>query len=142
MKVTGKISKIHWVLLALAGIFLLALGLLYMRAYTFAPGTDYTIVCSRPTEEIVTPKPKGPININTADLDQLMTLKGIGPALAQRILDYRKEHGPFSSVEELLEVKGIGESTLEKFRDHVTIAAPPPEVQEGETAHEENTGGR
>lgn len=126
MKVTGKITKTNWVLLGLAGIFLLALGLLYGRAYETAPGADYTIVCARPTEEIVTPEPKGPLDINTAGLDELTELNGIGPALAQRILDYRAENGPFTTVEELMEVKGIGENTLERFRDHVTVGAPSP----------------
>lgn len=140
MKVTGK--RIHWALLGLAGIFLLALGLLYGRAYETAPGTDYTIVTARPAEEDVTPEPKGPVDINTADLDALVSLKGIGPALAQRILDYREAHGPFASVEELLEVKGIGESTLEKFRDHVTVGGASSASQEGENTHEEDPSGR
>lgn len=55
------------------------------------------------------------VNINTASADELSnSLKGVGPAKAQAIIDYRTQYGPFKSVEELAEVKGIGPSTLEK----------------------------
>jgi competence protein ComEA len=63
----------------------------------------------------------GPINVNTATLDQLETLPGIGPALGQRIIDYREQHGPFQSVEDLLEVSGIGEKRLADLQDQVTV---------------------
>jgi competence protein ComEA len=59
------------------------------------------------------------INLNTATLAELDSLPGIGPVLAQRIIDYREEHGPFQSVDELLNVKGIGSELLEKIRDLV-----------------------
>jgi len=63
----------------------------------------------------------GPVNLNTATLDQLETLPGIGPALGQRIIDYREEHGPFQSVDDLLNVSGIGEKRLEDLRSGVTV---------------------
>jgi competence protein ComEA len=63
----------------------------------------------------------GPVNLNTATLDQLETLPGIGPALGQRIIDYREEHGPFRSVDDLLNVSGIGEKRLEDLRSGVTV---------------------
>ena len=58
-----------------------------------------------------------PIDINRATLDDLITLPGIGPALAQRIIDYRSEHGPFRSVEELERVSGIGPQTVSGLID-------------------------
>ncbi|MDE7263021.1 MAG: helix-hairpin-helix domain-containing protein [Oscillospiraceae bacterium] len=115
-------------MLALAGAFLIALVLLYRQAAAVAPGTDYTISTQRQAAEPVTPEPpepEGPIDINTAGADELQKLTGIGPALAQRIIDYRTEHGPFQSVEELLEVKGIGEANLAKFREDVVAGGVP-----------------
>ncbi|SDN91428.1 competence protein ComEA [Actinomyces ruminicola] len=63
----------------------------------------------------------GRININTATAAQLEGLPGIGPALAQRIVDYRTEHGPFTSVDELMSVSGIGAAKLEGLRDEATV---------------------
>mgnify|MGYP002249432585 CR=1 FL=1 len=59
------------------------------------------------------------LNINIAESDELQTLKGVGPVTAQRIIDYRNQIGRFDNVDQLLEVKGIGEKTLAKFRDQV-----------------------
>lgn len=61
------------------------------------------------------------VNINTADAERLATLKGIGPALAQRIIEYREQNGGFKSVDELKNVRGIGEKKFAAFKDKVTI---------------------
>lgn len=61
------------------------------------------------------------VNINTASSAELDKLPRIGPKVAQRIIDYRKEHGPFKRVEELMKVKGIGEKTFARLKDLVTI---------------------
>jgi competence protein ComEA len=63
---------------------------------------------------------QGPVNINTATLAELEVLPGIGPVSAQRIIDFRNERGPFSTVEQLVEVKGIGEKSLDKLRPLVS----------------------
>jgi competence protein ComEA len=65
--------------------------------------------------------PGGMVNINAAGLTELDTLPGIGPVTAQKILDWRTSHGAFSSVDELLEVDGIGEKTLADIAPHVTL---------------------
>ncbi len=61
------------------------------------------------------------ININYATLEELESLPGIGPVLAQRIIEYRETYGPFVDIEELLNVEGIGESLLEQIRDLITV---------------------
>lgn len=66
------------------------------------------------------------VNLNTATAEQLETLPGIGPDLAQRILDYRTDNGPFKTIDGLLNVKGIGEGKLAKFRDQVTVGISDP----------------
>lgn len=74
-----------------------------------------------PAETTAEPTAPEIININTATTQQLETLPGIGPALAQRIVDYRAEHGDFSAPEELINVKGIGESKLLDILDLITV---------------------
>jgi competence protein ComEA len=61
------------------------------------------------------------VNLNTATAEQLDTLPGVGPVTAQKILDWRAAHGAFSSVDELLEVDGIGDKTLADLAPHVTL---------------------
>ncbi|MCX7653570.1 MAG: helix-hairpin-helix domain-containing protein [Fervidobacterium sp.] len=63
----------------------------------------------------------GKIDINTADIDELQKLPGIGPTKARAILDYRKNIGKFKSVEEIKNVKGIGEKTYEKLKDLIEV---------------------
>ena len=63
----------------------------------------------------------GRVNLNTAGVAQLDAVKGIGPAIAQRIVDHRNRNGPFSSVDDLLDVPGIGPKTLTKMRDQLVV---------------------
>ncbi len=61
------------------------------------------------------------VNLNTASVEQLDTLPGVGPVTAQAIVGWRSDHGRFSSIDDLLEVKGIGDATLAELRDRVTV---------------------
>lgn len=65
--------------------------------------------------------PAGPLHLNTATLEQLDALPGVGPSTAQKIIDFRQEHGAFTSVDELDAVPGIGPARLEQLRE---VAAP------------------
>ncbi|HLF27474.1 MAG TPA: helix-hairpin-helix domain-containing protein [Anaerolineae bacterium] len=65
--------------------------------------------------------PGAPIDINTATLEQLDALPGIGPAIAQRIIDYRQANGPFTALDQIKEVKGIGDALFEKIKDLITV---------------------
>ena len=61
------------------------------------------------------------ININTASVEELQTLKGIGPATAKSIILYREEYGVFSAIEEIMNVKRIGEKTFAKIKERITV---------------------
>ena len=61
------------------------------------------------------------VNINAADLNQLDALPGIGPALAQRIIDYRESNGPFGAVEDIKNVSGIGDKKFDALKDLITV---------------------
>ena len=64
-----------------------------------------------------------PVNLNTATQAQLETLPGIGAAAAKRILEYRQKNGGFKKIEELMNVKGIGEKSFLKLKPLITVAA-------------------
>ena len=68
-----------------------------------------------------TPPVSGPVNINTATADELNALPGIGPKFAERIVAYRTEHGPFSSVNDLARVRGIGRKKMQELRSKVRV---------------------
>jgi comEA protein len=66
--------------------------------------------------------PLKPININTANSEELQQVPGIGPATAEKILQMRKSYGTFKSVDDLLAIKGIGKKRLEKMRKYLTVS--------------------
>jgi comEA protein len=74
-------------------------------------------------ETAVTPTPNQParVHINSATVEELETLPGIGPSLAQAIIDYRDEHGPFASLDDLDNVPGMGPAKLDAIREQVVF---------------------
>lgn len=89
------------------------------------PSSSATVsVPSGTSADVPTPTSSAPIfplNINTATAEQLDLLPDIGPILAKRIVDYRQQFGPYTSVEDLLYVNGIGEKTLSKILQYITV---------------------
>ena len=120
-------NRISLWLLVITLVFLSGLAGFYIGRNTNRGNVDIEVL--KPSVSATSPSETGAteatlpgkININTADFTQLQTLPGIGPVIAQRIIDYRTEFGPFESVYDLISVKGIGLSTLEKMLDQITV---------------------
>ena len=67
------------------------------------------------------PNPTAKVNINTATVDQLTALPGVGPKLAARIVEHRQKTGGFKSTQELMNVKGVGEKNFTKIQSYLTV---------------------
>jgi competence protein ComEA len=80
------------------------------------PAAESTSAPAAPQEKI-----DGKININVASLSTLQELSGVGPAIAGRIVDYRETKGPYKTIADIKNVKGIGEKTYEKLKDLITV---------------------
>ena len=113
----GKITKTEWLLLGMTGLFLcVLLGLfLHDRRADMPVETEVQV----PQEEIV--PDLSPLDLNTATAEELAALPGIGPELAGRIVACREERGGFGSVEEIMEVSGIGEGKFAALKDRITV---------------------
>lgn len=65
-----------------------------------------------------------PVNLNTATVEQLATIPGVGPKMAERIIDYRQKNGGFKKVEDLMNVSGVGEKSFLKMKPLITVTGP------------------
>lgn len=104
----------------------LALGVFAAGCFTGTPvWADHHEAAEKTAEaaEEQMPEAAGPIDINTADAAALQTLSGIGETKAAAIIAHREANGPFATVDDLQNVKGIGEKTLEKLKEHITVGA-------------------
>ena len=94
---------------------ILLTGLFIYRAFLFEPVELGTIA---PIEQ---GQGNGKVNINTADADTLTMIPGIGPAIAERIIQYREKYGPFHKTEDIKKVSGIGDKTYEEIRKYIKV---------------------
>ena len=74
----------------------------------------------------VTATATAPVNLNTATVEQLATIPGVGPKMAERIIDYRQKNGGFKKVEDLMNVSGVGEKSFLKMKPLITVTAAKP----------------
>ena len=101
------IAKSNWVVLT--AFFLAAISILNMKP-VFAGSKDVQIETQAKA-----------VNINTAGSQELQVLRGVGPAIAERIIQYRQEHGRFEHAEDLTKVHGIGQAKFQKIKAQVSI---------------------
>lgn len=118
MEKMGKATKTEKILLLITALFLCVVLAEFSGTRPDDVSGGYTVETERTTTwEMEVHR----VNINTADAQELQTLHGIGEVLAQRIIERRESVGPYRSVEELLEVSGIGPTKLEGLRRQVVI---------------------
>ena len=117
MRAKLKAVRTELILLGLTAVFLGVLWGVSARDRAVPEAVTVSTEADLPPEEIELVL----VDLNTAGVEELTTLPGIGESLAKRIIDYRTAHGPFESPEGLLEVSGIGEKKLEELRDHITV---------------------
>lgn len=141
-----KAKLLRWgLLLCCAGFLLFGLGLYFGRTTGGTvlyqrPATASSVAAEAPEAPEAPETPEAPeepaapeetatepegmasrVNLNTADAAALESLPGIGPALAQRIIDYRTANGPFQTTAEIQDVRGIGAGIYEKIKDSITV---------------------
>ena len=114
-------KKPQWILIGITVIFIFLLTGVFIGRNTagaYIPVNDITDTVSQ--EQNLN---NGQIDINTATLEQLQMIPGIGEAIAQRIIDYRAENGGFDTIEEILNVSGIGEKKFEQIKPRIKVGS-------------------
>ena len=122
-----KFSKVEWAAIAITTVALILMATVTL----YDPGGDYVIMTDHAPRAVPSSTPRvfvldEPIDLNTATLEELQLLTGIGETKAQAILDYRESNGPFTALEELMDVPGIGQATYDKLSVNITVSQPEP----------------
>lgn len=116
-----KATKTEKILLAITAAFLCLLLGLFLGSRTVRQADTYTVSTARQASQEEVVPPKVTVSLNTATAEELAVLPGIGNELALRIVEYRREHGPFAKIEDVMEVNGIGEGKFSEIRDQITV---------------------
>ena len=119
MKKKGNVTKSEVFLLALTAVFLCSLLVMQTQDRNAAQETGAAVDIEVPQEAFM--PDASPLDLNTATAEELTVLPGIGAVLAERIVEYRTAHGGFGTVEELMEVSGIGEAKFAALEGRVTV---------------------
>ena len=116
--------RMQWLIVVMLAVCLMSAGMIFaqgMPATSSMPGKAGAAVEQGKAGMGAVPGKPALVNINTADEAQLTALQGVGPTKAKAITEYRKEHGPFKSVDDLKKVAGIGEKTLAALKPFITV---------------------
>ena len=114
-------KKPQWILIGVTGVFLCVMLGVFIGRKTdrvYVPLDGFSPAATESSPEI---DDAGKIDLNTATQQQLQLLPGIGPAMAQRILDYRESAGGFKTIRDIINVSGIGEKTFENLKDYIMV---------------------
>ena len=119
----NQLKKAKWIIVGITSIFMcLLVGIFIGR--NSVKGTysvDYVLESKSQKSENHTVVEDGRIDLNSASLEQLQLLPGVGQSTAQQIIDYRLAHNGFTSIEELMNIKGIGEKKFEQIKQYIKI---------------------
>lgn len=102
----------------LSGVSMLLTGVLFMGVLSMLEPHK---VFAAPKADVQVENEAKVVNLNKATAEELQTLRGIGPALAERVIEFRNQNGPFKKLEDLMNVRGIGEAKFEKLRSQISI---------------------
>jgi competence protein ComEA len=101
----------------------IVLSLVAATALVAATGATLAAQTKTPPAAAAKPASTAIVNINTASATEIATLPGVGAKMAARIIEYRQKNGPFKKIEELMNVRGVGEKNFLKLKSQVTVAA-------------------
>jgi len=118
-------KKANVVFFAVFALFLCFIAGLLVGRHSYSgnvlTGHSEAVDIPSPSGQTEPPEQIGKINLNTATVTLLQSLPNIGETLAKRIVEYREENGDFAAIEDLLQVKGIGQARLEEIRQYITV---------------------